>query len=391
MMDKPFSKILFSAACSGMFLFGVTLITLGSVAPALQEKFQLDGLASGTLFSLLPFGIVIGSLVFGPVADRYGYKAILILSSMLIFSGLLGIAYASSFSVLKISVFIFGFGGGAINGSTNALVSDISGENRSANLSLLGVFFALGALGMPLLLGALQKIAGTELILTATAVFTLVCAGLFAFVQFPLPKQRDGVSLNTMLSLPTQRAMWLIALFLSCQSGLEGIMNNWTTLYLTEDPAIQMRSALFALSLYVGGMAVMRLVLGWLLRQLATYIIMLLSMGLLFVGNVILVTASTYEVATAGLILIGVGLAAGFPVMLGLAGTKYAAISGTAFSLIISIALLGNMLINYATGVIVDAYGIKRMMVMPFLLNVTMVIFSILIFKNFRDHKQTTN
>jgi hypothetical protein len=36
---------------------------------------------------------------------------------------------------------VLGFGGGIINGSTNAVVADISSEDKGANLSLLGVFF----------------------------------------------------------------------------------------------------------------------------------------------------------------------------------------------------------------------------------------------------------
>ena len=48
----------FIAACAGMFLFGVTLITLGSVATDLKSKFDLDGVEAGTLFSILPFGIL---------------------------------------------------------------------------------------------------------------------------------------------------------------------------------------------------------------------------------------------------------------------------------------------------------------------------------------------
>ena len=111
------SRLVFFCACLGMLLFGISLITLGSVAPALREKFQLDAIASGTLFSILPIGILAGSLLFGPFSDRYEYKVILILSCLFIFAGFQGIAYASSLAMLKICIFLFGFGGGAINGA----------------------------------------------------------------------------------------------------------------------------------------------------------------------------------------------------------------------------------------------------------------------------------
>ena len=55
------NQVAFTAACAGMFLFGITLITLGSVATDLKLKFQLNGVAAGTLFSILPFGILTGS------------------------------------------------------------------------------------------------------------------------------------------------------------------------------------------------------------------------------------------------------------------------------------------------------------------------------------------
>src|SRR5688572_14567954 len=142
-------RSVFLSACLGMLLFGISLITLGSVAPSLKEKFSLNPISFGALFSILPFGILSGSLFFGPTADRYGFKIIFLLASVCMFVGFEGIAYASSLTVLKICVFLFGFGGGVLNGASNAVVSDISESNKGANLSFLGVFFAVGALGMP--------------------------------------------------------------------------------------------------------------------------------------------------------------------------------------------------------------------------------------------------
>jgi hypothetical protein len=36
-------------------------------------------------------------------------------------------------------------------------VADISKDSKTANLSLLGVFFGIGALGMPFILGLLRE------------------------------------------------------------------------------------------------------------------------------------------------------------------------------------------------------------------------------------------
>ena len=186
------SRLIFICACLGMLLFGVSLITLGSVAPALRQKFLLDEIASGTLFSILPIGILMGSLLFGPFSDRYGYKMIFLLSCILIFTGFQGIAFASSITVLKICIFLFGLGGGAINGATNAVVADISENNKGANLSLLGVFFAAGALGMPSVLGLLETRFSVWSVVSAIGYIPLAAAVLYFFTQFPLPKQAKG-------------------------------------------------------------------------------------------------------------------------------------------------------------------------------------------------------
>jgi MFS family permease len=70
-------KIVFWAACIGILFFGMGITTLGSVKHGLEEKYLLDEIASGTLFSILPFGILLGSLLFGPFCDKYGYRILL--------------------------------------------------------------------------------------------------------------------------------------------------------------------------------------------------------------------------------------------------------------------------------------------------------------------------
>ena len=49
-------------------------------------------------------------------------------------------------------------------------------------------------------------------------------------------------------------------------------------------------------------------------------------------------------VALTGFMLLGAGFAGGFPIMLGFVGERYKNLSGTAFSFVLTVALLGNML-----------------------------------------------
>ena len=80
----------------------------------------------------------------------------LLLATALIVVGLEGIAYASSLMLLRLAIIFIGFGGGIVNGGTNALVADISSEGKGASLNLLGVFFGIGAVGVPFVLATMS-------------------------------------------------------------------------------------------------------------------------------------------------------------------------------------------------------------------------------------------
>ena len=59
-------------------------------------------------------------------------------------------------------------------------------------------------------------------------------------------------------------------------------------------------------------------------------------------------------------LLIGAGLAAGFPVVLSYIGDLYPTQSGTAFSTIFFIALIGNMTINKSFGALAQIHGLEQ-------------------------------
>lgn len=375
------SRLIFICACLGMLLFGISLITLGSVAQALREKFLLDDITAGTLFSILPIGILAGSLLFGPLCDRYGYKIIMLLSCLLIFVGFQGIAFASSLTLLKACIFLFGLGGGAINGATNAVVADISEHNKGANLSLLGVFFAIGALGMPSVLGLLEKKFSFNAIVSVIGYIPLAVALLCFLTRFPAPKQVKGNPFSHGVFLMKEGILISIGFFLFCVSSFEAIINNWTTTYLSHQLSVERSQALYALSLYVVGMAVMRILLGSVFRNLSVQRILLLSFFFMLAGCLLLREPGSYGMAVAGLVSIGIGLASGFPVMLGMVGNLYAAASGTAFSIVLTIALIGNMLINFAMGVVAEKHGVGHLTTVAFVLLGAMVLLSVVILK----------
>jgi MFS transporter, FHS family, glucose/mannose:H+ symporter len=379
-------NLVFAAACLGMLLFGVSLITLGSIATELQRRYSLDAVDTGTLFSILPFGILAGSFIFGPVVDRFGYKLLLVAACIGMFAGFQGIAFSGSRWLLNLSIFVFGTGAGIINGATNALVADISDENRGPNLSLLGVFFGIGALGMPLILGAVSDRWEHFHVLSAVGWMTLAVGILYASINLP-PAKQDQIERRLSWNRLIDPLLILIAFFLFWQSALEAIINNWTTTFVTARGVMTESNALYALSLHICGMVAMRLLTGSLLRSVSQVKIMWTCLLLLFSGVFLMQGASTMTLATFGLILSGAGLAGGFPIMLGFVGEKFSDISGTAFSFVFVVALIGNMLVNFLTGLIVHYHGVGSVVHVSYFGGAIMAILLIFIVRRLTSAK----
>lgn len=370
-----------------MLLFGIGLIMLGSILPDLRLKHSLDAVEAGTLFSILPVGIILGSLLFGPVCDRYGYRTLLALSALLMFTGFEGLAFTNTSWILTASVFLFGVGGGAINGATNAVVADISTTGKGADLSILGVFFGIGALGMPLLLSLLRKSVPFETTVAGTGLLALFAAVLFAAVRFPAAKQSQGISVKQIGGLFRDATLLLIAFFLFFQSAFEGLINNWTTTYLIDRVDAEQQAALMGLSAYVAGMTVMRLLIGSFLRKMPERNLLYMSFGITMLALLFFSLSRSVVPAASSLFLLGAGLAAGFPTMLGLVGNRYPDLSGTAFSFVLVIGLLGNMLINYTMGIVAENHGIGNLTLFTFAELFILAVIATIIFERLRNNK----
>ena len=243
-------RVLFIIACLGMLTFGIVLTTLGAVLPSIIERFGIDKAVAGSLLLLMSFGILIGSLVFGPLVDRNGYKGILLGSCALIVVGLEGIAFAGSLAWLRLAVALIGFGGGIINGAANALVADISSDaERAAGLSIVGAFFGVGAVGVPFTLGSLLGLFGYSAIIAAIGGLVLVPLLLTVFTPFPAPKQSQGFPLAAAAGLLRDPILLTMGVMLFLESGMEIAVGGWTATYFHEALGLGDQRALVFLSL----------------------------------------------------------------------------------------------------------------------------------------------
>ena len=376
--------IAFISVFAGILLFGVSMVLIGSVLPLLKLRLGLSDIIAGGLFSILPFGLLIGSISFGPITDKYGYRWVLSIACLFLAIGFIGIGHTFSLLLLRISILFFGIGGGVINGATSALISDLSNDNKKiANLNLLGVFFGIGAFCMPLILSTLND----ELYVLAiniAAMMSVLISLLFLLIKYPLSVKKEKVSFKLIPLFLKKKVFLIICFFLFFQSAFEAIINNWSVSYFTEQLRVPQRDALIALSFSVLGMTLMRILTGGVFRNVKSKTLLQISFSLFIAGVICLFIPSSSSfiyINTFGLFLIGAGLSPGFPVMLGLTGNMFKEISGTAFSFVMFIALTGNIIINYITGILIEQLGIKVFVYVILIQVLTMITLYLLIKK----------
>ena len=307
-MIQEYNKTrVYISACLGMMFFGVAFIVMGSVLPAMTSKYNLTELQSSSLVAFLPVGVLIGSILFGPIVDRFGYKNLLSLSTLSVGIGLLGLSYFDDFNVLRLFIFLIGLGGGILNGATNALVAEIySGEEGASKLSFLGMCYGIGALGVPLLLSFFSKRYSYETILQWTGLVIIISIIYFIITIFPEPKLKQGFPFKKALKLAKEPALLLMSFILFFQSALEGLLNNWSTSYLI-NASLTEENALLALTALVAGITVARLVLAYLFKKVNSLQILYIGLTLLTIGLILFLYTDTFILAIISLFLIGVG------------------------------------------------------------------------------------
>jgi AAHS family 4-hydroxybenzoate transporter-like MFS transporter len=130
-------------------LDGYDLAAIGLAVPSLVKAWSLPPAAFTQAFALSSVGIMVGAMLSGPIADRFGRKPILLVSVALFGLFSLLSAYASSLQMLVALRFLTGIGIGGAMPTTVALTSDYAPARWRTSLVMfmftgntIGGFFA---------------------------------------------------------------------------------------------------------------------------------------------------------------------------------------------------------------------------------------------------------
>lgn len=129
-------KLLLTCAAV-LFLDGFDTTAIGFVAPSLAKEWALSKGALGPVFSAGLFGLMIGALTLGPLADRIGRKRIIVFSTLAFGLGTLATAFVQDVNTLLAIRFLTGLGLGGAMPNTIAMTSEFSPHRRRATMVMI--------------------------------------------------------------------------------------------------------------------------------------------------------------------------------------------------------------------------------------------------------------
>ena len=180
-----------------------------------------------------------------------------------------------------------------------------------------------------------------------------------ALPAYPPAKQAGGLSLAEAARLARDPLVLLLGLLLFFQSGNEFIVGGYTTTLLTREMGMSVGAASYALAGYWAALMLTRAWLGRGRSALTGGRLVMASAAASAVVTALLVTAPAPLLAVTMVVVLGAALAGIFPAILGVAGSRFPAHSGTVFGLLFTMALTGGMTLPWVTGQAAAAWGLR--------------------------------
>jgi fucose permease len=337
---------LIPAAILAIFVYGLIAAVLGTLQPALQQRFTPD--QNGTIAFMQGLGLAIASLLIGPIIDNAGKKTGLVAGFTLVTAAMFAIANLGSYAFVIALFLVLGLGGGMIVTGANALVSDISEARRGTVLNLLNLFFGLGGFATPLV-GSFIGTTGLCYFVASLAAATLL---LNIATKMPPPSGERGFRFSAAGQLIANPSLFLLSLFLFLYVSCEVGVWNWLAAELVaqgvpNDTALRIVSVGFALGLLVGRVAVAPV----LIRVPAVTVT--LFAAIFMAGTTYSMLQTTNSVAAgAAVFCAGLAMAPVFPTTLAIVGDAFPKATATAMGVAITSGWIGLMVSSKIIGAI---------------------------------------
>jgi MFS transporter, AAHS family, 4-hydroxybenzoate transporter len=242
---------------------GYDMFIVSFVAPLIAKDLHLASVSIGLVFAAGLAGSMVGGLVLGPVADRFGRRPVLLASLILAGLATLLCSQAATLNTFAALRFATGFALGGFLAAIVPLVAEyFPAERRSAAVTFMFIGYPLGAVVggaiTALLLGH-----GWRMLFIGTGTVTLLLLPVALFLKETVLAQTKAVETTATMprrlvigELLSDGRLWptlLASLSIFCLLLVTYLLNSWTPLIAVRSGLTPERAAMCGVTLNLGG------------------------------------------------------------------------------------------------------------------------------------------
>lgn len=353
---------LFLGSCIALIATSVAFATVGAVMLALKREFVLTNEEVGWIGGAALWGFAVSQLLFAPLADSLGMRALLRLAFVGHLVGAVTMIFASGFATLFAGALIIAMGNGLVEAACNPLVAALYPDNKTIKLNQFHVWFPGGVVIGGLAAFALDAVGVTDWQVKIGLILVPTLAYGFLILREPFPATEGvdagvgmGESFKAAFATPL---MWVMLIAMAMTASVELGPNRWV-------PAVLEAGGVAGILVLVwinGLMAVMRFRAGAVVHRLSPTGLLLGSAVVGGAGLLALSYASGTAATFAAATVFALGVCYFWPTMLGVVSERVPRSGALGLGLMgtVGMATVG-LVTSPQMGAVADRYAHERL------------------------------
>jgi MFS transporter, FHS family, glucose/mannose:H+ symporter len=332
---------------------GIVTVLLGPVLPTLSARWSLTDAQAGEFFTAQFLASTLGVAFSGVLVPRFGYRVVMVLGLIFMAAGVGSLPLGARLLGM-VSVACYGVGLGLTIPVCNLLVAELNPAKRAAAVSLLNFSWSVGAVACPFLFAPFQRIGRISTFFYLLAAGILLVSLSLARVSLPGPGSAESPSVGSTRSslqmLRTPAAIALGVLFF-VYVGTENAVGGWLASYAKRLAGNAGMIWVTTPSYFYGGLLAGRALAPLVLRKVSEVRLVRAGVAMGLLGLVGLLGARSMTGVLASASVIGLGLAAVYPITISLLSSAFGGSAARLGSVMFTLASFGAASMPWLVGV----------------------------------------